>query len=87
MSLNASPAAEAATAAGLMVDAGMTETVVGRALVLVGQHLVGLLGLLEMRFRIRVAGIAVGMMLHGEAPIRLLDVGLGGVARRRPSTS
>jgi hypothetical protein len=60
---------------------GMAESVVGRALVLVGERLVRFLGFLEVRLRIRIARIAVGMMLHREASIRLLDVCFRGVAR------
>ena len=59
----------------------MAETIVGRALVLVGQDLVGFLGFLEVRLGLRIARIAIGVMLHGEAAIRLLDVGFGGVTR------
>ncbi len=54
-----------------------TEAVVVGALVGVGKHLVGLGNLLEAGFRFR-RGIPIGMKLHREAAIGLLDV----VARR-----
>ena len=60
---------------------GMAEPIVGGALVLVGQDLVRFLGFLEVRLGLRIARIAIGMMLHREASIRLLDVGFRGVAR------
>src|SRR6185295_20038671 len=37
----------------------------------VGQNLVGLLALLEARLGLGIARIAIGVMLHREAPIRL----------------
>src|SRR5690606_19847204 len=45
------------------------------------QDLVGLLDLLELLLGLLVAGIAIGMQLHGEAPVGLLDVGLRRIAR------
>src|SRR5688572_3124122 len=74
-------AAAEAAASGAVLHTRMTEAVVGRALVLVRQRFVGFLGFLELRFRLRVARIAVGMMLHREASIRLLEVGFRGVTR------
>ena len=50
------------------------EAVIGAALVLVAEDLVGLLGLLELRFCALVVLVAIGMVLHGESPIRLLDL-------------
>ena len=61
------------------VDASM-----GRGPLLgVGEHLVGFLGLLEFLFRLLrlVTLVAVGVMLHGQLAIGLLDVVLAGVLR------
>jgi hypothetical protein len=68
-------------AAHVGVDAGVAELVVGRALLRVGEHLVGLLGLLELLFR-RLAAftlVAVRVVLHGQLAVGLLDVVLAGV--------
>ncbi len=50
-------AAETARAAraGALIHAGMSELIVGRPLLRIGQDLVGLLGLLELRFGIRLS--------------------------------
>jgi len=69
----------AAAHAGLRVDAGMAKLVVGLSLAGVGENLVGLLGLLEKLFGFRVVGVAVGMMLHRQTAIGLLDVVIRGV--------
>ena len=70
-------------AAHVRVDAGVAVLVVGRALLRVGQHLVGLLGLLELLLGLLriVALVAVGVVLHRQLAIGLLDVVLGGVLR------
>jgi hypothetical protein len=52
------------------------ELVVDRALLRVAQDLVGLLRFLEFMFRIRIVGIAVRVVFHGEAAIGLLDIHL-----------
>ena len=59
----------------------VAELVVYRALACVGEDLVGLLGLLELVLGLRIVGISVRVILHGEAPVGLLDVGLGRVSR------
>jgi hypothetical protein len=74
---------EARAAATRRVEARMAELVVGRAFLRIGEDLVGLLGLLELLFRLRVVRIAVRVVFHGEAPVGLLDVLLGGVSRHR----
>src|ERR1700688_4790104 len=51
----------------------MPELVVDGPLFSVAQDLVRLLGFLEFVFRFRVVGIAVRVVLHGEAAARLLD--------------
>ena len=53
----------------------------GGALLRVGEHLVGLLGLLEFLLRGLVIRIAVRMMLHRELAIGLLDLLVAGVFR------
>jgi hypothetical protein len=55
----------------------MTELVVDGALLRVAQDLVGLLGLFEFMFRIRIVRIAIRMIFHREAPIRLFDIRVG----------
>src|SRR5690606_32089618 len=53
------------------------ELVVGGALVAVGQYFVGFVGLLELGLGLRVAGITVRVMLHGDAPIGFFQFLLG----------
>src|SRR5690606_2442644 len=69
-------AAEAvrAEAAAAGRDTGVTEAVVSRAFAFVGQDLVGLLGLLEPRFGFRIVRVAIRVVLHRQAAIRLLHV-------------
>src|SRR5205807_2237218 len=59
---------------------GVTVLIVGRALVRVGEHLAGFLRLLEGLLRLPIVGVAVGVILHREPAVGLLDLGLG----RRP---
>ena len=68
--------------AGMASTAGPTETgmaklVVARAPVGVGKHGIGLGDLLEAFFRLWIIRIAIGMTLHGELAVRLLEVGVG----------
>ena len=63
------PAACAAARAEVGIDAGMAELVVPAALILIGEHLVGLVDLLEFRLGVSVAGVEIGMIL-----LRLLTV-------------
>ena len=60
----------------------MTELIVGRTFLGIGEHFIGLLGLLELLFGGLVIRIAVRMQLHGEAPVSLLDVGFRRIARQ-----
>ena len=69
-------AATEAAGAGLRVDPGMTELVVRRLLLRVRQHRVGLVGLLEALLGGLVARVAVRVVLHRDAAIGLLDLGL-----------
>src|SRR5438067_1718130 len=62
------------------IDTSVAVAVIGGTLVGVGQCLVGLFGLLEQLFGLGVVGIAIRMVLHREAPIRLFDGLLVGVA-------
>src|SRR5690606_17527322 len=76
---------EAGTRAGpapahAVLEGGMAVLVVDAPLAAVGQHLVGLLGLLEARFRLGVARIAVGVVFLRGAPVGLLDLLFGGIA-------
>src|SRR5574343_1134040 len=70
----------AAAHAAVGVHAGVAILVVGPALALVGEHLVGLLGLLEflLRFLGTVPLVAVRVVLHGQLAVGLLDLVLGG---------
>src|SRR5205085_5527448 len=76
-------AAEALRAAApeVRVDAGVTELVVGSALLRIGEHLVGFLRLLEALLRAlrRRTLIAVRVVLHGQLAISLLDLFFRGV--------
>src|SRR5688500_1372045 len=55
--------------------------VVARALVLVGQQVIGLGHFAEALGGLRIVRVAVGVELLGEASVRLLDVGVAGAAR------
>src|SRR5581483_8878714 len=61
--------------------ARVSEAIVLRALVAVGEHRVRLAALLEAFFGIAVAGIPVGMVLHGQLAVGALDFLLAGAAR------
>src|SRR5450755_2939860 len=69
-------AAEAARTRGAhgRIDSGMPELIVRRALARIGEDFVRFLGLLEFLFRGLVIRIAVGMVLHRQLAISLLDV-------------
>jgi hypothetical protein len=56
----------------------MAMLVVDSAFLRIREDLASLLRLFEEFLRILVVGIAVGVMLHGEAAICLLDLRLGG---------
>jgi hypothetical protein len=59
----------------------VAELIVDGALARIGEHLVGLLALLESVLGLRVVGITVGMKFHRQAAVRLLDARLAGVPR------
>ena len=71
---------ESATAA-IAGNARMSEAVVARTLLAVGQHRVRFAAFLELLFRFRIVRIAVGMVLHRQLAIGALDLLLG---RRAP---
>ncbi|MNN17591.1 hypothetical protein D3C81_1307840 [compost metagenome] len=58
----------------------MAVLVIGGALAGIGQHFVGLVGLLEFLLGLLVAGIAVRVVLHGQPTISLLQLRLAGTA-------
>ena len=63
----------ASAAARRAVDAGMAETIVGRALLGIGEDRIGLVDLLEPAGRFLAPAIAVGVVLHGELTERRLE--------------
>src|SRR6185312_5570324 len=70
--------ARARTAAAAILERGVAEAVIGGALLLVLQNVVGLVDVLEGLLGLLVPGIAVGVILHGHLAIGLLDlVGAG----------
>ena len=73
------PCAVAAHAA--VLEGGMTEPVVGGALVAVLEDVVGLVEFLELVFAVGVARIAIRVMLHGEFAERGLEFGVPAGAR------
>ncbi len=62
------------------VDPGVAETVVGGALLAVGQHRIGFVQLLELGFGVGAAPVAVGVVLHRELAERPLDLVVRGAA-------
>ena len=64
----------------LRVNAGMTELVVGRALLRVGENLVGLFRFFEMFFRFGIVRIAIRVVFHGQFAVGLLNFFVGGVS-------
>jgi hypothetical protein len=58
----------------------MAVLIVSRPLLRIAQNLVGFLGFLEVLFGFRVVGIAVGVVLHRQAAIGLLQLVVGGIA-------
>ena len=71
--------ARAAHAGGIGIDARMTITVVGRALLLVAQDFVGFFDFLELFFRFFAVRIAVRMVLHGQLAVGLFQFIVRGV--------
>ena len=73
-------------AAHAVLERGVTEAVIGGALVAVLQHVIGFVDFLEVVLAFVVARIAVRMMLHGELAERGLEFGVAAV-RATPRTS
>lgn len=67
-----------ATTAHAVLERSVAMRIVGAALVAVRQHFIGFLALLEHRLGSSVARIAVRMVLHRTAPIRLLQLLVAG---------
>ena len=61
-----------------MLEGGVAVAVVGGALLAVGEMLIGLVELLEARFGLVVAGMAVGMALHRRLAERRLQIRVAG---------
>ena len=78
-------AAMAAHAAAAL-EGGVAEAVVGRALLLVLQDVIGFADVLELLLGFLVARVAVRVMLHGELAVGLLEF-LGRGAARNPQSS
>ena len=55
------------------INSRVTKAVVGTALLGVRQHGVGLGGVLEALFCLRVVWVPVGMIAHGDRPVRLFE--------------
>src|SRR5271155_250407 len=62
------------------LERGVTETVILRAPLGIGEDLVGLVEFLETFLGVLVAGIAIGMKLNGETAIGLLQFDFAGAA-------
>ena len=76
--------AEAAGSAstGLAIHTGMAELVIGCPLLLIGEHLVGFLGFLELGQRLLIIRVTVRMVLHGQTSIGLFQILLTGILGR-----
>ena len=65
---------ESAAWAAVAANPGVSEAIVARALLGVSQDRVGFAALLEVLFRFRIVGIAVGMILQRQLAIGALDL-------------
>src|SRR5262249_46789071 len=61
-------------AAAAVLESGVAKAVVGRALLIVLQDVIGLADVLELLLCRLVPGIAVGVPLHGELAVGLLEI-------------
>ncbi len=68
------PEAARRAARAAMLECGMAEAVIGRALLAIGEDLIGLVDLLEPPLARLVAGIAIGVPLHGKLAERRLQL-------------
>ena len=75
------PRAEtAATGPHAGVNTGMPIFIIGRTFLRIGQDLVSLLDLFKFLFRLRIFAVAIGVELHRQALICLLDLAIFGIA-------
>jgi hypothetical protein len=58
----------------LPLHGGVAEAVVGRALLAIGEHIVGLGGLLELLSASGIVRVAIRVILHRDPAIGLLDL-------------
>src|SRR5690606_2779868 len=74
----AAPGEALAAAGAAILESGMAETIIGGAFLRILEDLVGLVDFLELMLAGLVAGVAIGMVLHGELAeggLQLLLVG------------
>ena len=64
--------------AAAILEGGMAEAIVSRALLPVREHLIGFVEFLEAPFGILVAGVAVGVAIHGGLAEGGLHLRIGG---------
>ena len=76
-----------AAAHAALLEGGVTEAVIGGALVAVLEDVVGLVEFLESVLAFGIARIAVRMMLHGELAERGLEFGVAARCALTPRTS
>jgi hypothetical protein len=64
-----------AASTGLPFQTGVTELIVASSFLGIRQNLEGFIGFLELVFRCLVVWITIRVMLHGNAPVSLLNIG------------
>jgi len=69
---------ESRRTSSIAAHAGVSEAVVQRSLLAVGENGVRLRDFLELLFRIRIVRVAVGMVRHRELAVSALDLNVGG---------
>ena len=57
------------------IDAGLAEAIVCGAFLFIAQYFVSFSDFLKLRLSLFVPVVAVGVILHGQAPVSLLNVG------------
>ena len=89
MSPNMSMTSSALLKFGIAVafQPGMAVAIVALAFLRIAEDFVGLGRLLELGVRLGVADVAVGVILHGQLAIGLLDLLVVGASRQTPRTS
>ena len=68
-------ATETAGTTGSAVYAGFTESVISGTLLFISQNLVGFTDFLKLRLGLFIPIVAVGVILHGQTTISLLNIG------------